>query len=1252
MQDMKRVRPEDHDSVYGQNRQSFRPPPVLAPAPVGMATYSEQLQQDGLSGLAQFPAAAQMAGAPGYQVQAQTPQSHPHVQNPTSGHHQGQVQVHAQAQGQQQQFQRLKVEDALSYLDQVKLQFGNQPQVYNDFLDIMKEFKSQSIDTPGVISRVSSLFKGHPELIVGFNTFLPPGYKIEVHASDPGTVSVTAPNGQSQITTLIQPAQQPVHQSGGQQGQQQQQSQQKQQQQGQQQQQQQHQQPLQSPTAQQGQGQQPVEFNHAINYVNKIKNRFQGQPDIYKAFLEILHTYQKEQKNIKEAAMQGTPLSEQEIYTREAKLASEVYHQVAKLFQNQEDLLQEFSQFLPDANGAAMSGGLLAANRLPAHLTAARNEYVPPTKKPAGGSNSSKRMIHQIRRNSNNVSSSPTHPQAKQKKSRSAIKDVPLDEAQKHGTFSEFAFFEKVRKALKNPELYDNFLRCLVLFNQEVISRSELVQLASNFLGKYPELFQWFKEFLGYKDSSPMETVTNVKERTSGELHHLEIDYSSCKRYGTSYRALPKSYTQPKCSGRTALCREVLNDTWVSFPSWSEDTPFPGTRKTQYEEYIFRCEDERFELDVVLESNLSTIRVLEAIQKKLQRMSAEEQAKFRLDSCIGGTSEFIHKKAIQRIYGDKAPDIIDGLKKTPAVAVPLVLKRLKAKEEEWRESQRQFNKIWRDQNEKYYLKSLDHQGITFKQNDLKAMRSKSLINEIETIYDERQEQAAEGNGDAGGPHLVYTYQDKSILDDAAGLIVHHMKRQTSIHKEDKARIKFLLHCFLPDLFFAPRGELSDDEDSVKELNGLGKPELTNGLPEAEADDAYNLIYVNNNWYLLFRLHQMLCERLLKMYQQSVMIAEGEACDKQQRKQATAIALRLKAPSEIDLEEYYPAFLDMIRNLLDGNMDSTNFEDTCREMFGVHAYIAFTMDKLVQNIVRQLHTIVTDDSCNQVTELYQQEQGNLATGGSSATQHTRAVSEAAYQKRSESLLSDENCYKVVIHKDKNICRLSIELLDTEDSHSEDPVEVEKWNEYVEKFVGSEEVSTEVKDHLQNKPIFLPRTVRSNSRMKPSTTPSTEKESTTNDNGSSTDDAESEGNNSDKEEENDEGEEMEVENSMECKLSLNSYKIRFVKGSEDYLYRRQSLKRAKESHSLVANRLHSRFQSWLSEWVKNHVSSDQESGCHDWLLGRVDGLHPCTTTCETITDTAIKHNKYSVKWDKDKNVQEKNDEDKESEHNAAS
>lgn len=61
---------------------------------------------------------------------------------------------------------------------------------------------------------------------------------------------------------------------------------------------------------------------------------------------------------------------------------------------------------------------------------------------------------------------------------------------------------------------------------------------------------------------------------------------------------------------------------------------------------------------------------------------------------------------------------------------------MKAKEEEWREAQQGFNKIWREQYEKAYLKSLDHQGVNFKQNDMKALRSKSLLNEIESVYDE------------------------------------------------------------------------------------------------------------------------------------------------------------------------------------------------------------------------------------------------------------------------------------------------------------------------------------------------------------------------------------------------------------------------------------------------------------------------------------------------------------------------------------
>lgn len=46
---------------------------------------------------------------------------------------------------------------------------------------------SPSIDTPGVISQVSMLFNGHPELMIGFNAFLPLGFKVPGSKSEGAT---------------------------------------------------------------------------------------------------------------------------------------------------------------------------------------------------------------------------------------------------------------------------------------------------------------------------------------------------------------------------------------------------------------------------------------------------------------------------------------------------------------------------------------------------------------------------------------------------------------------------------------------------------------------------------------------------------------------------------------------------------------------------------------------------------------------------------------------------------------------------------------------------------------------------------------------------------------------------------------------------------------------------------------------------------------------------------------------------------
>ena len=56
---------------------------------------------------------------------------------------------------------------------------------------------------------------------------------------------------------------------------------------------------------------------------------------MYQAFLDLLHSYQKQERTI-----------------------SEVYQQVAGLFKSHPDLIQEFTQFLPDpAHPANANGG-------------------------------------------------------------------------------------------------------------------------------------------------------------------------------------------------------------------------------------------------------------------------------------------------------------------------------------------------------------------------------------------------------------------------------------------------------------------------------------------------------------------------------------------------------------------------------------------------------------------------------------------------------------------------------------------------------------------------------------------------------------------------------------------------------------------------------------------------------------------------------------------------------------------------------
>uniref|UniRef100_A0A8C7RHL5 Paired amphipathic helix protein Sin3b n=1 Tax=Oncorhynchus mykiss TaxID=8022 RepID=A0A8C7RHL5_ONCMY len=1074
-------------------------------------------------------------------------------------------------------FTRL-VEDALSYLDQVKIRFGNDPGIYNKFLDIMKEFKSQSIDTPGVINRVSQLFHGHPDLVLGFNAFLPPGYRIEIPKNGvvflqspfSSQVAVASPESISSSSGPPEPPSRlslplPSRESQSQ--------------------------PQSSSVSPPASEPSPVEFDSAISYVNKIKNRFLDHPEIYRSFLEILHTYQKEQLEVKESrGRSSSGMTEDEVFSK-----------VASLFKGQEDLLAEFGQFLPDAKRSLFTGSSLTGKD---QLKRAEDED----------------MSKHSKKRSRPMLLPHMTPLLKKKMKFSCSQDQSFASVGKHGVLREFTFFDKVRRFFKSQEVYENFLRCIALFNQEVVSGAELLQLVTPFLGKFPELYTQFKSFLGDKELS--HSMSGLSDRYMEGGGGREVDYASCKRLGSSYRALPKTYQQPKCSGRTAICKEVLNDTWVSFPSWSEDSTFASSKKTPYEEQLHRCEDERFELDVVLETNLATIRVLESVQKKLSRLSPEDQDRFRLDDCLGGTSEVIQRRAVYRIYGDKAPEIIEGLKRSPATAVPVVLKRLKAKEEEWREAQQGFNKIWREQYEKAYLKSLDHQGVNFKQNDMKALRSKSLLNEIESVYDEGGvgQQGRDGSSAAvvSEPHMVFTYEDKQILEDAASLIIYHVKRQPTIHKDDKDHIKRIIQHFVPDLFFSRRGELSETEEwTDEEKVDLRDPEAEH---QKELDGVYNLFFVNNNWYFFLRLHQTLCQRLLRVYRQAerqllehraeqnrerLLMAEG----RRDKASDLAMELRLKQPSEVELEEYYPAFLDMVRSLLDGNLESTQYEDTLREMFTIHAYIGFTIDKLIQNTIRQLQHLVSDEVCLQVAELYLAERKRGAAGGNLSSQCVRAAWETSYQWKSERVMAEENCFKVLFIQNKGQVTLTIELLDTEEAQADDPLDVQCLSSYMEQFVGTESTLCSQTEGYFFKPVFLPRNLRHFRRWQV---------------------RQVEAMRCRREWHRQLG--VESAGSLDCRFKLNTHKMVFVMNSEDYMYRRGALVKARKvSQHRVAVKQHERFDKWHQGWLAEHVPPAADRSVHDWLMGEeAEDMIPCKTTCLNTQVKGLPVNRYQVHY----------------------
>ncbi|KAF8140489.1 hypothetical protein EV363DRAFT_1152523 [Boletus edulis] len=750
----------------------------------------------------------------------------------------------------------LNVTDALSYLDAVKVQFQDKPDVYNHFLDIMKDFKSEVIDTPGVIERVSMLFHGNPSLIQGFNTFLPHGYRIDVSADprDPNAIRVTTPSGTTTQSTqkpsylpsrAITPYQPLDTFSLGL--------------------------PPSSTTAAAsflgGLGARnaldsnpPGEFNHAIKYLNKIKACYADDPDTYKQFLEILQTYQKEQRH---------------------RHDSQVYAQVQVLFKDAPELLAEFKDFLPEASMAFAAPGGVASilpqpTLGPAHSAQwsdmdkdkiGKKPLVAPPKKRRKAPEkdltpvpSSRSIVSRAKRpkhthklgepDSPHYSSyalpppSPPHPATLPQSHVMPPPPLPhmamlppLMNVPHHAIQTppdELLFFERAKRTLESRDTYEEFLKLLTLYSKDIIDAKTLVDLSQAFLGD-GDLLAQFKEVLRVD-----ELQSNVEHGPPGSIRTgppeplpaLPADEGE----GPSYRRLPESEVNLACSSRDELCRSVLNDIWVSHPTWaSEEVGFISHKKNSFEEALHKSEEERHEYHVQLEALARTITLFEPLSTRIEEMTNEERATFRLKADFGGSNRSIYHRTLKKVYGrDAGPEVIQALQDCPSVAVPVVLARLKAKDEEWRRIQREWNKAWRDIDAKNFYKSLDHQGNQFKQNDKKHITAKHFVQHIEGIKEAQEHKFAERGrpsfaAGSVGYQLEFDFPQTSVLHDSLRLVYSFLDHsQAQYSPAERRAIEGFLCQFVPLLYMFPAHEfdaacgpsagIQDDELEHEALN--------------------------------------------------------------------------------------------------------------------------------------------------------------------------------------------------------------------------------------------------------------------------------------------------------------------------------------------------------------------------------------------------------------------------------------------------
>ena len=655
------------------------------------------------------------------------------------------------------------------------------------------------------------------------------------------------------------------------------------------------------------------EVDSANNYLRKVRKRFKQSPETYQQFLNIPQNYQEEQKTLKE-----------------------VYAQVQGLFEGHNDLLTEFARFLPDPD-------------------APQPQYQARQNKPA-------RAISQrkpVRRGS--------------KDDMMVGRDKPRFMTGP-GYKDEMEFFKQFKSRMPLQQ-WENFLKLLNMFNNRMVTATELKVLMRELFQKpqriynqnakrrandqdpgsdSPDLYEGLLKFLGMLCCGNA-SIFDGKKVAPKELHRAPHDRDG----GPSYMCRA-SNTLAVCTGRnnpewTEVCDAVLNDQYSLNPLGTEQS---AVLTNTHEMALFRAEDERYELDTMVGRTSMAVAQIESIADELATLSRVEKQRFDIYDKIG----LLPMRTIHKIYGDHGNDMVDLLYEHPAATIPIVLARLKQKDEEYRLVRHQQNRLWQEVFEQNYHKALDHRSYAFKVQDKKALHTKSILLALREVPE--------------GISITYGVPSRDIQ-------LWHVLKEIIKDLVDAEEASIMTSWW--EDWFCP---FLGSEITAPEFGTPGRePEKTK--KSLGKNGGKKILYANHTMATMLRLHQMLHSRMLEAKEmaeddmnETGPSRENQLLDPETPRYNDELQVSptlAQSGNKRRNKDHFETFITNLLAMLRQTMDINKYEDECRTLLGTSSYKVFTLDKLIPRLIKETNNLATSESWRKIKAAHDQFNGTVVDG---------------------------------------------------------------------------------------------------------------------------------------------------------------------------------------------------------------------------------------------------------------------------------